>query len=94
LQVTTYLADLSATDYPRFRKLDPSLPEAYGDWVQTIGQQVRTLRARGANVVLYPITFDDFELTMNTLRTGSFDAAARDHYAADKAAADRNAGRL
>lgn len=94
MQGTTYLADLSATDYPRFRKLDPSLPEAYEAWVQTIGQQVRTLRARGVNVVLYPITFDDFELTMNTLRTGSFDAATRNRYAADMAAADRNTGRL
>lgn len=86
----TIIADLSSYDYPRFRELDPALPETYAAWTHTTGEQLRALRARGIEVVLYPITFDDFETTMGILHTGSFDAATRNRYAADMAAADRS----
>ena len=90
----TYIAELSAADCQRFRELDPALPETYAAWTQATSEQVRTLRARGVQVVVRPIAFEDFKRTMEILHTGSFDAGARNRYAADMAAADRNSGRF
>lgn len=77
----TYLAELTETDYSRFREKDPTLPETYSAWLRTADERVQILRSQGEIPVRYPIRFRAFAQRNDRLGISSFDRAARDDYA-------------
>lgn len=83
----TYLAELSAADYPRFRQRDPSLPATHAEWMQGHQARITALRGRRADVVSYPIHFDSFVERNHHLGIPDFDRETRDDYADEVARA-------
>lgn len=83
----TYLAELSAADYPRFRQRDPSLPATHAEWARGHQARIAALRGRGVHAVSYPIHFDAFAERNHLLGIPDFDQETRDDYADEVAQA-------
>lgn len=83
----TYLAGLSAADYPQFRQRDPSLPATHAEWAREHQARIAAMHRRGVHAVSYPIHFDAFVERNHHLGIPDFDQATRDDYADEVAQA-------
>lgn len=90
----TYLAELSAADYPRFRQRDTSLPATYAEWVRGHRARITALRGRSVDAVSYPIHFEAFAERNHHLGIPDFDQETRDDYADEVAQAEKLSYRM